>query len=74
MLARRGAPGRARTCIPRRDLGYGQAGYQLPNRRMCRGAGFPFVSKRVAAADGSPLPLGSGACLMLFTLEFAPTP
>ena len=42
--------------------------------RQRRGAGFLLVSEQVTAAGRPPLPLGSGACLMLFTLEFAPTP
>lgn len=74
MLARHGAPSRTRTCTPRRDLGYNQAGQPIAQPTHGRGAGIPPVTRRVAAADRSPLPIGSGSCLMLFAVEFAPTP
>jgi hypothetical protein len=52
---------------------------QLPSRRMCRSAGSPTSSPWDAAAAGhrSRPPSGvhgSGACLMLSTVQFAPTP
>lgn len=55
----------------------GPAGLWDPRRLptpALRGADIPLVSELVAAADRSPLPFGSRACLMLFTVEFAPIP
>lgn len=74
MLARQRAPGRTRTCTPPRDLGYNQAGQPIAQPTHVPRCGVPLVSERVTAAGRRPLPYGSGACLMLFTLEFAPTP
>jgi len=70
------APGRTRTCMPARGPGLQPGGpAKLPNRRKCRSAGIPGVSAMGRCGDRMPLPrCGSGSCLMLSTIDFAPTP